>query len=142
MTTVNFPSPTTCRVLVADDSPPLLQLVTGILERGGYSVVVARDGREAFRIMRSDCDFVAAIFGADMLHLAGSDLANFMQTEKRLMHIPVMITSSGQGSLQKSLKQSSGASIFLPKPFTADQLRLMLKVLEGNRRPSRKLSAA
>ncbi len=101
----------TRRVLVADDNPTLLQLVTEILERGGYSVIEARDGREAFRILRSDCDFVAAIFDADMPHLAGSYLANHMRTEKRLMRIPVMIMSSGQGSLQKSREQSSGAAI-------------------------------
>jgi CheY-like chemotaxis protein len=142
MTAADFPSPTTRRVLVADDNPALLQLVIAILERGGYSVVVARDGREAFRILRSDCDFVAAIFDADMPHLVGSDLANYMRTEKRLMRIPVMIMALGQGSLQKSREQSSGASIFLPKPFTADQLRLMLKVLERNRLAAPKRSAA
>ncbi len=142
MTTANFSRPTTRRVLVADDSPALLQLVTVTLERGGYSVVAARDGREAFRILRSDCDFVAAIFDADMPHLVGSDLANYMRTEKRLIRIPVMIMSSGQGSLQKFREESSGASIFLPKPFTAEQLRLMINVLEGNRRASPKLSAA
>ncbi len=142
MITADFQRPTTRRVLVADDNPALLQLVTGILERGGYSVVVAHGGREAFRILRSDCDFLAAIFDADMSHLVGADLASYMQTEKRLMRIPVMIMSSGQSSPQKNREQSSGASIFLPKPFTADQLRLMLKVLECNRRAAPKRSAA
>jgi CheY-like chemotaxis protein len=142
MITADFPSLRTRRVLVADDNPALLQFVTGILERGGYSAVEARDGREAFRILRSDCDFVAAIFDADMPHLAGDDLANYMRTEKRLMRIPVMIMSSGQGSLQKSREQSSSASIFLPKPFTADQLRLMLKVLECKRQVAPNRSAA
>jgi DNA-binding response OmpR family regulator len=130
------------RVLVADDDKVLLYYVTGILERAGYTPVVACDGREAFRIMRSDSNFLAAIFDADMPHLVGSDLVKYMRTEKRLMRIPVMIMSAGQCELAKSQEMSAGASIFLPKPFTAEQLHLMLKVLEHNNRPAPKRAAA
>ena len=141
-TTITFRQPKTRRILVADDNPVLLHLVTGILEREGYSVVVAHDGREAFRILRTDCDFLAAIFDAEMPHLLGADLVKFMRTEKRLMRIPVMIMSAGQGGLLKSREMSEGASIFLPKPFTSEQLRLMLKALESNRRATTGHSAA
>ena len=142
MTTIRFPSPPKRRVLVADNSPTLLHLVTGILEREGYSAIIACDGREAFRILRSDCDFVAAIFATGMPHLTGSDLVNYMRTEKRLMRIPVMFMASAQDSLRRSQDLSSGAAILLPKPFTADQLRLMLGVLECNRWSAPRRSAA
>lgn len=130
------------RVLVADGDPALLDHMTGILGRAGYATVPVTDGREAFRILRSDCDFVAAIFDAEMPHITGSDLANHMRTERRLMRIPVMIMSSAQATLQGTRDSSSGAAIFLPKPFTAEQLRLMLKVLECNRRAAPKRLAA
>ena len=137
------PRPTPARrVLIADANPALLEHATGILERAGYSVVVARDGREAFRILLTDCDFLAAIFDADMPHLPGSDLVKYMRTEKRLMRIPVMIMSAESGALMQSREMSAGASVFLPKPFTSIQLRLMLKVLECNRRDAPRRSAA
>ena len=135
--------PTTARrVLIADDNPALLQRVTEILERAGYSVVAVGGGREAFRILRTDCDFLAAVVDADMPHLPGSDLVKYMRTEKRLMRIPVMIISDGSGALLQSRELSAGASIFLPKPFTSAQLRLMVKVLECNRRDAPSRSAA
>ena len=38
------------RVLVADDDPAILRLVTTLVEKEGYSVVTARDGREAVNV--------------------------------------------------------------------------------------------
>ena len=42
------------RILVADDDPAILRLVTAILEKENYGVVTARDGREAYKILQSD----------------------------------------------------------------------------------------
>jgi len=142
MTTANLRHQSERRVLVADDDPALLDLVTGILDRAGYTVVAAHDGREASRILFTHCDFVAAVLDAEMPHLTGHDLIDHMRTEKRLMRIPVIIMSGGQGSLLTSRALMSGASVFLPKPFTSDQLRNMLKMLECSRRADRQLSAA
>jgi DNA-binding response OmpR family regulator len=142
MTPLTFRRPNTRRILIGDGDQALLDYATGILECSGYSVTVARDGREAVRVLRTDCDFIAAIFDAEMPHLPGSDLVKYMRTEKRLMRIPVMIMSAVQGGLLRSREMSAGASIFLPKPFTPDQLRLMLKVLECNRPATPRRAAA
>ena len=40
------------RILVADDDPAILRLVTAILDKEGYSVVGVRDGREAYKAKR------------------------------------------------------------------------------------------
>ena len=45
------------RILVADDDPAILRLVSAILEKEGYSVVTARDGREAYKILQGDQSF-------------------------------------------------------------------------------------
>ena len=50
------------RVLVADDDPAILRLVTAILEKEGFSVVGARDGREAYKALQDNPDFTAAVF--------------------------------------------------------------------------------
>ncbi|HEX7295751.1 MAG TPA: response regulator, partial [Pyrinomonadaceae bacterium] len=49
------------RMLVADDDPAILRLIATILEKENFTVVTARDGREAYRILQSDPDFTAAI---------------------------------------------------------------------------------
>lgn len=117
------------RILVADDDPAILRLVTAIVEKEGYMVVPARDGREAYKILQGDADFVAGIFDVVMPHIQGPELVRYMKTEKRLMKIPVMMMTAEQNPKLSSDSFSAGAVVFLPKPFTTAQLQIMLRML-------------
>ena len=117
------------RILVADDDPAILRLVTAIVEKEGYSVVPARDGREAYRLLQSDADFIAGIFDVVMPHIQGPELVRYMRTEKRLMRIPVMMMTAEQNPKLSSDSFAAGAVVFLPKPFTTAQLQIMLRML-------------
>lgn len=121
--------PTSNRILVADDDPAILRLVTAIVEKEGYTVVPARDGREAYKILQSDADFIAGIFDVVMPHIQGPELVRYMKTEKRLMRIPVMMMTAEQNPKLSSDSFSAGAVVFLPKPFTTAQLQIMLRML-------------
>jgi DNA-binding response OmpR family regulator len=133
MKTHSLTYPETRRVLVADDSPTVLHVLKSVLEDAGYTVVAARDGREAFRILGADSDFIAAVFDVEMPHLTGPDLTRHMQTEKRLMRIPVIVMTNAHDPRTHFVSLSAGAAVFLPKPFTAHQLRLMIKIVERRR---------
>jgi CheY-like chemotaxis protein len=50
------------RVLVADDDPLTLRMVSAIVETEGYQVVSVGDGRQALSILQQDATFGAAIF--------------------------------------------------------------------------------
>ncbi|MEP6706560.1 MAG: response regulator [Pyrinomonadaceae bacterium] len=119
------------RVIVADDDPAILRLVTTILEKEGYTVVTARDGREAYKILQEDQSFTAAVFDVVMPHISGPELVRFMKTEKRLMKIPVMMMTAEQDPKLSSDSFAAGAVVFLPKPFTTAQLQIMLRMLIG-----------
>ena len=117
------------RILVADDDPAILRLVTAILEKENFGVVSARDGREAYKILQSDQSFTAAILDVVMPHISGPELVRFMKTEKRLMRIPVMMMTAEQDPKLSSDSFAAGAVVFLPKPFTTAQLHIMLQML-------------
>ena len=117
------------RILVADDDPAILRLVTAIVEKEGYTVVPARDGREAYKLLQSDADFLAGIFDVMMPHIQGPELVRYMRTEKRLMRIPVMMMTAEQNPKLSSDSFAAGAVVFLPKPFTTSQLQIMLRML-------------
>lgn len=119
------------RILVADDDPAILRLVTAILEKEKYGVVTVRDGREAYKILQTDPDFMAAILDVVMPHISGTELVRYMKTEKRLMSIPVMMMTAEQDPKLSSDSFSAGAVVFLPKPFTTAQLNIMLQMLIG-----------
>jgi CheY-like chemotaxis protein len=121
--------PPSRRIIVADDDPAILRLVTAIVEKEGYEVVPAKDGREAYQVLQKDSDFLAGIFDVMMPHIQGPELVRYMRTEKRLMRIPVMMMTAEQNPKLSSDSFAAGAVVFLPKPFTTAQLQIMLRML-------------
>jgi CheY-like chemotaxis protein len=117
------------RILVADDDPAILRLIATILEKEGFTVVTARDGREAFKALQADADFTAAVLDVVMPHISGPELVRHMRTEKRFMKIPVMMMTAEQDPKLSSDSFAAGAIVFLPKPFTTTQLQTMLRML-------------
>ena len=121
------------RMLVADDDPAILRLIATILEKENFTVVTARDGREAYKILQTDPDFTAAILDVVMPHISGPELVRYMKTEERLKRIPVMMMTAEQDPKLSSDSFSAGAIVFLPKPFTTAQLQIMLQMLIGKK---------
>lgn len=116
------------QILVADDDPAILRLVKAVVETEGFTVVTARDGKEAYKILQSGENFAAAIFDVVMPYIQGTELVRYMQSEKRLMKIPVIMMTAEQNPRLSSDSFSAGAIAFLPKPFTNSQLKMMLKM--------------
>ncbi|HEX3100495.1 MAG TPA: response regulator [Pyrinomonadaceae bacterium] len=114
------------RILVADDDPQVLSFVRTVLEKEGFSVVTAVDGKEAYKQLQTEEPFAIAILDIVMPHIEGRDLVRYMQSERRLMRIPVIIMTGDLNSRLSSDSFSAGAVAFLPKPFTDSQLKTML----------------
>jgi CheY-like chemotaxis protein len=119
------------QILVADDDPEILRCVRTVLESEGFGVVTARDGKEAYQLLQSKEPFAAAIFDLVMPHIEGRDLVRYMQSERRLMNVPVIIMTTELSSRLSSDSFSAGALAFLPKPFTDSQLKTMLRMFVG-----------
>jgi DNA-binding NtrC family response regulator len=134
---LNRQSQNTNRVLIADDDPVILDIVQTLVEREGYEATTAKNGREAFRILHEDSDFRAVIFDMLMPHLEGSDLVYYIQSEPRLSGIPVIIMSSSDDLKVLSKSIGAGAVAFVPKPFTPDQMRNVLRLItrKGSQSP-------
>ena len=117
------------RVLVADDDRLILRMLTAIVEQQGYEVVPAEDGREAFRILQRDAHFSAALFDMRMPHLLGLDLIVYMKGDERLRGIPIGMITAEQDPKVWDDSIAAGASVFLPKPFTPPQVKMVLRML-------------
>lgn len=117
------------RILIADDDPAILRLVTAIVEKEGYAAIPARDGRSAYTLMQEDPSFTAGIFDVVMPQIQGPELVRFMKGDPRLASIPVMMMTAEQNPKLSSESFSAGAVVFLPKPFTTAQLQIMLRML-------------
>jgi CheY-like chemotaxis protein len=117
------------RVLVADDDPLTLRMVSAIVETEGYRVVAAADGRQALNILQQDATFSVAIFDMMMPHLQGLDLILYMKADERLRRIPVGMITAERDPKVWDESVAAGACVFLPKPFTPPQIKMMLRML-------------
>ena len=63
-----------------------------------------------------------------MRNLEGLEIVRYMKTEKRLMRIPVVVVTDEQGTKQLVDNSVAGATVFLQKPFTTEQLQRTLRV--------------
>jgi two-component system, cell cycle sensor histidine kinase and response regulator CckA len=109
-------------ILLAEDDVAIRDLARRMLERGGYKVLVAKNGSEAARVVE-DYDGHIHLLITDMVmpELNGRQLAE--QLAMRRPGTPVLylsgyteLTVSRQTTLEKG-------SHFLQKPFAADMLR-------------------
>jgi len=106
-------------ILVVDDEEMLRRAAQRILEKNGYTVLVAEDGEEALALLRSkEVDLVFT----DMMmpKLGGSDL--YHQAIRELGPIRFLVASGHTQSEAAGLEPIPESVPFLGKPWTMDEL--------------------
>ncbi len=122
------------KVLVVEDSRAMRVFVSSILEATGvYEVQEVDNGFDALRALPRG-DFVLIVTDVNMPDVSGIELTRFVRDNAKYREIPVIVisTDSAKTDLQRAL--DAGASAFLAKPFTADEL---LEVIQQARAGSR-----
>ena len=129
---VNAPSPSDT-VLVVDDAPASLGMLTDALEEAGYTVLVAQDGRKALEIaVRITPN--AILMDAIMPELDGFETSRQMKTLDTLKDVPVLFMTglSETEHIVKGLE--SGGVDYITKPVDPEELIARLRVHISNAR--------
>lgn len=114
------------KVVLADDDPALLRLVSRWLERNGYEVRQAADGREALAAVESECpDFL--ITDWEMPHVDGPELCRRVRQMQlpHYVYIFFVTAKSEHDTLIAGLE--AGADDFLTKPVHSQELMARLR---------------
>ena len=105
-------------ILVADDDPQLLRLMTRNLQFEGYSLLTASDGRQALDLFEQHAPELLLI---DVMMPKMDGLA-VCQNIREFSAVPIIIvTARGQDS-DKVRGLDLGADDYLTKPFSVDEL--------------------
>jgi len=116
-------------ILVADDDPAILRLISTVIEGEGFLVATAKDGKEAYAALKSGANIVAAIVDNLMPYIAGVDIVKFMRSDKRFENVPIIVMTGDKNPSASAKALAAGAVAFLPKPFSNTQLRSTLMTL-------------
>jgi two-component system alkaline phosphatase synthesis response regulator PhoP len=121
------------KILVVDDEPDQCVLVRRVLERAGYDVDVAYDGRECLEKVRANPPD-AIVLDVVMPEIDGLAVCRMLKGDTLYCHIPILILSA-ESSCITSTRFSrnpdlySPADDFLPKPASAEELTRGLAAL-------------
>lgn len=108
-------------VLLADDELFMLRLLEATFRKGGYRVIQARDGAEALaKASAEKPDLI--VMDVMMPGLDGLSALNQLRQSEATAKIPVIVLSSKGHALTKVEAELAGASLFLTKPFSPNQL--------------------
>ena len=103
-------------LLVVDDNEMNRDLLSRRLERQGYRVTVAVDGRQALEFLNRE-DFHLVLLDIMLPVMNGYQVLEQLKADQSLSHIPVIITTALDEADGKATCMELGAEDYLTKPF-------------------------
>jgi DNA-binding response OmpR family regulator len=112
-------------ILVVDDEPKITQLVRDYLERAGYSVLVAYDGKKALSLAKTEKpDMVILDLGLPQL-----DGLDFTREFRKASNAPIIMLTARSEESDKLIGLELGADDYMTKPFSPKELVARVRVV-------------
>ena len=122
-------------ILIADDEPNQLELLSYNLGQAGFVVLQAMDGQGALRqIEEHHPDLV--ILDWMMPHMSGIELCRALRSRADTKLLPVIILSARGEEGDRTLGLDTGADDYMSKPFSPRELISRVKALLRRSRPA------
>ena len=121
------------RILVADDNVVNQKVAAAILQRGGHSVAIARDGREAVELSGAQA-FDLVLMDVQMPEMDGFEATGKIRERERSTgaHLPIIALTAHAMKGDRERCLSRGMDGYLPKPFGANDLLQSIQALDGS----------
>ena len=108
-------------ILVVDDTPANLQVLTGMLKERGYKVRPVPSGKLALSAARRDPPDLI-LLDINMPEMNGYEVCAHLKAEEGLNRIPIIFISALTEQLDKVKAFASGGVDYITKPFQMEEL--------------------
>ncbi len=127
------PAPAAPTVLIADDSPQILELLEAYLDPLQLNVVLASNGEEALELIEESPPSLI-LLDIMMPRKSGYEVCRTLKADPRHQHIPVIMITALQelGDIERA--RECGADQYLQKPV--NKLELLERVQTLLNRPA------
>jgi two-component system, OmpR family, alkaline phosphatase synthesis response regulator PhoP len=112
-------------ILVVDDEPKITQLVRDYLERAGFGVIVAFDGKKALSVAKTERPD-AVILDLGLPQLDGLD---FTREFRKTSNAPIIMLTARSEESDKLIGLELGADDYMTKPFSPKELVARVRVV-------------
>lgn len=118
------------KILIADDEPNIVVSLKYLLERGGYQVLVARDGQEAIDAIRRERPALV-LLDVMMPKKSGHEVCAELRADETVRDtLVLMLSAKGRDTdIDKGL--GVGADAYMTKPFSTKELAAKVAEMLG-----------
>ncbi len=109
-------------VLIADDDDDILQLLAFRLERAGYEIVQAQNGKQALSLALELLPALA-VLDVMMPELDGYEVTRELRTNEATSSMPIILLTARAQTQDAARGLAVGADDYVKKPFDARDLR-------------------
>lgn len=122
------------RILIADDTPQILDLLKRILVKAGFEIETAVDGMDALdKVLAFNPDLMFLDIMMPRVH--GIDVLKQLKENSATSHIGVIMCSARNFKSDSEQAMELGAFDFLVKPFEKDQVLTLVEAFFSRRLP-------
>ncbi|MUL35830.1 hybrid sensor histidine kinase/response regulator [Gloeocapsopsis dulcis] len=116
----------TLTVLVVDDSITLRQTLVLTLQKAGYRVLQARDGREAIEQLQQSV-IQLVVCDVEMPNMNGFEFLSHRRQDPQMSKIPVVMLTSRSSDKHRQLAKHLGATNYFTKPYIEQEFVAAIK---------------
>jgi two-component system, chemotaxis family, sensor histidine kinase and response regulator PixL len=117
-------------ILIIDDSPMARNLLTIALQKHGYNVFQAADGKEALAVLGREANIQAVFSDVEMPVMNGFEFLRACRKDHPAEQLPVIMLTSRSSDKHKGIAKLLGANAYLSKPFIErDMIQALKEVL-------------
>ncbi|ACR80261.1 MULTISPECIES: response regulator transcription factor [Kosmotoga] len=115
-------------ILVIDDEPSIVELLSFNLKKEGYDVLKAYDAEEALKIVE-DNDVDMFIVDIMLPGMDGFELVRNLRSTEKHRHTPVIFLSAKSEEFDKVLGLELGADDYITKPFSVREALARIRAI-------------
>ncbi|MEY3868641.1 MAG: response regulator transcription factor [Microcoleaceae cyanobacterium] len=108
-------------ILVVDDVPSELELMSRIFEEAGMVVLRASDGEDAIACIHKTIPDIV-VLDVVMPRMNGYEVIRELREDEKTKHLPVVFCTQKNTEIDKSWGLDLGADAYVSKPFDPQQL--------------------
>jgi two-component system chemotaxis response regulator CheY len=116
-------------IFIVDDSATILLSISGILGKAGYAVEKAANAEEALRKFQGGVKIDLLITDLNMPGMNGIELIKEVRRLPAYKFVPILFLTTESQQSKKAEAKAAGASGWIVKPATADELLNTIKLV-------------
>ncbi|MFZ7103307.1 MAG: ATP-binding protein [Peptococcaceae bacterium] len=117
------------KILLVDDDPANIYVLTNLLADGDYDLYTALDGQKALNILKNKGGFDLVILDIMMPKISGFEVCRTIRNEFTLLELPVLLVTVRSIPEDLTLGFAAGANDFIRKPFDAKEVKARVRTL-------------